>query len=406
MSRRRGRRAETAVQACRLEDLIPPHWTKRQRSELQAALPRAKTEVKVVVTGVTGSGKSALINALCGTVPKENVEYDEEGKVIESELPAKEGEQLSHETQQVASYVAQKASLSDRLYTITVWDSPGLEDGTGGGLTYLEQLRKDCGGDIDILLYCVNVSIMKSVVDDMVQGITLVTQTLGADIWQHALIVLTFANMLENNIKEEALFDEKAGEDTNHVFASRLDNWKHKIRSALVQGGVPETIASGVLMEPAGDYLQPSLPDRPHWLGYLWLQFLCCVRDEAKLAILITNQHRIRDAEHLTPTDLLQQQEAEGSTHEIPIVVNSDQVSNAVKIGASVGAGVASVTGACVGAAAGGVLLGALTAGVGAGVGLATGAAVGAVIGPLLGVAVSKTLQKRQEKSQRSASIS
>ena len=403
MSRRRNRRRAATVHLRALEDLVSPEWTRQQRADFEAALPLAKAEVNVAVAGITGSGKSALINALCGARPKEEVEYDETGKVVESELHAPEGDKLSHETQEVASYEAQKASLAGKVYTITVWDSPGLEDGTGRGYEYMQQLRKQCSGAIDILLYCINVSLMRGIPDDMVPGMAVVTQTLGQDIWRHAIVVLTFANVLEENIKED-LSDAKGGENTEHVYASRIDNWKKKVNVALQSTGVPEEIAKGITVEPAGHCLEPSLPDRPHWLGYLWLQFLICARDEAKLAILITNQHRIRDAKHLTPTDLLE--EPESNACDIPIVVDRDQVRNAVMIGTGVSMGVASAAGACVGGVAGGVFLGTLTAGVGVGAGLAVGAAVGAVIGPLVGMAVNKTLRKGQEKAKRSASLS
>ena len=400
MNRRRRRGAATAVHPCRVEDLVPPNWTEQQRADFEAAILRAKTKVNVAVTGVTGSGKSALINALCGAVPKENVEYDEEGKVVESELYAKEGEELSHSTREVACYLAQKASLSDRLYTITVWDSPGLEDGTGNGVAYVQQLQRECGGDIDILLYCVNVSVTKCIVEDMVPGIKVVTETIGPDIWRHTMVVLTFANELEQKIKKASLYED-LGESTDHIFALRLDHWEKKVVEALIKAGVPESVARNVPVEPAGDYTEPSLPDRPHWLGYLWLQFLSCARDEAKLAIIINNQHRIRDAKHLSPIELLQCQ-----TEAIPIVLDRDCVGNVIKVGVGVGAGMAALTGACVGGALGGVFLGTLTAGVGAGVGLAAGAAVGSMVGPLVAVAVNKTLQKRQEKPQRSDSVS
>ena len=396
MISRRHKEAAT-VNPCVVEDLVDPDWTEQQRADFEAALPLARSEVNVAVAGVTGSGKSALINALCGAVPKDEV-YDKDGKVVEVELPAKEGETLSHETQGVASYEAQKASLSGRHYTVTVWDSAGLEDGTGRGLAYIQQLHGECGGHIDILLYCVKIS-QRCVVEDMVPGMKVVTETMGPDIWRHAMVVLTFANILQENILE-ASFDESDGEDTNRIFAYHLRQWQDGVCLALKQAGVAEEIASEVPVEPAGHYLEPSLPYRLHWLGYLWLKFIMHSRDEAKLAILVNNQHRIRDAEHLTPEDLLEcQLQQSSSAQSIPIVVDRKQVSKALKIGTGVGMGVASaVTGACLGGLAGGILVGLPTAGIGAAAGLAVGAAVGAVVGPLVGMAVNKTLLKRQEK--------
>ena len=397
---RRHHRPATPARDCTFDDLVTPEWTREQRAEFEAALPLSRTDVNVAVTGVTGSGKSTLINALCGAVPREKVEYDEDGKVLKYELPAREGDSLSHESQDVAPYEAQRAVFRGKVYTIRVWDSPGLEDGTGRGLTYVQQLHGDCEGEIDILLYCVNCSVTKCVSEDIEPGMTVVTQTLGPDIWQHAMIVLTFANTLEENILEGS-FDTELGEDTKQIYATRIDHWQEKVLVALVQAGVPEDTARAVPVEPAGKYnWGPSLPDRDHWLGYLWLQFLTRARDQAKMAILINNQHRIGNAEYLTPTALLEHQREEAVG--VPIVVKQEQVYEAIKIGTSVGAGVASATGACVGGVAGGVVLGSLTAGVGVGVGLVAGATVGAIIGPLVGMAVAKTLQRRRERRSES----
>ena len=301
------------VRPCAIEDFVG----EGQHFDFLTALSLAKKNVNVAVTGVTGAGKSTLINTLCGVVLEEK-----------NERPAKEGDDLSLETREVASCVAQKASLSDKVYTITVWDSPGLEDGTGKGVAYIQQLRKQSDGHIDILLYCVDASQSRCVADDMVPGMAVVTRTLGAEVWQHAVVVLTFANLLDKNIKEDA----EKGEDTDLTFASRINRWEEKVRSALMKAGVADKTAREIPVEPAGFYdSSPSLPGRDHWLGCLWFQFLVCARDEARLAILINSQHRIRDAEHVTPEELRQQQR--DGKREIPIVIDQQLVS---RVGAGV----------------------------------------------------------------------
>ena len=369
-------------------------WTEQQKAEFEAALPLAKPAINVAVTGVTGSGKSTIINALCGAVPRKAADVDNDGKVLESILPAEEGVTLQPETQKVTSYVAQTASFSGKTYTVKVWDSPGLEDGTGRGSTYMTRLRAECGDEIDMLLYCIDCSKTKCIISDMVPGMAAVTSILGRGVWEHSMIVLTFANLLEENIEELLSIEPDYGEDKRHIFVSRVAHWESSVRTALVQAGVPGDMAQSLPVEPAGHYTDPYLPDRIHWLGYLWVLFLTYARDEAKLAILITNQHRIRDAKYLTPEDLLQ---LNGSSQTPPIVIDQDHL-KAVKISTTISVGVASAVGACAGGVAGGVVLGTLTAGLGVGVGLAAGAAVGAVIGPLVGMAVNKTLKKKHER--------
>ena len=368
-------------------------WTDQQRAEFDEALQHSKSEVNIVVTGVTGSGKSTIINALCGAVPKESAGVAPDGAVLESELPAKVGSTLHYETNAVTSYVAQSTSGTEdddcgagRKFVIRVWDSPGLEDGTDNGPAYVSQLKATCGDDIDMLLYCIDVSMTRSIVEEMVPGLAVVTSILGSDVWRHSMIVLTFANTLEENIRGELSVDQKHCKDMRCIFITRINHWQQNVRLALIEAGVPEEIAKTVPIEPAGIYNEPHLPDRVHWLGYLWLLFISYARDEAKLAIIINNQHRIKNAEHLTPVTL------EQSHCEPYIIIDKDHLT-AIKT-----VGVASAVGACAGCVAGGVVAGVLSAGLGTGVGLAAGAAVGAVIGPLVSMAVGKVLQKRRKK--------
>ena len=392
--------AEAEVpRVCDVESLATElGWTPQQRSEFEAALPLAKTEANVAVAGVTGSGKSTIINALCGAVPRETLKLDERReKVLESSLPANEGDSLCPETQGVTGYVAQTAGYSGKSYSIKVWDSPGVEDGSGEGEEYMRRLKTECGEDIDMLLYCVDMSINRCVEGDLVRGMTTVTQALGVDAWTHAMVVLTFANILEENIDELSI-EQNSGEDKRHIFLSRLNYWQKNVRLALIEAGIAEEIVQRIPIEPAGHYSNPYLPDRIHWLGYLWLLFLTYAQTEAKLAILITNQHRIKNASLLSPTDL-HQLVGSPSPHKTPIVISKKHL-----IGAStaITMGVASAVGACVGGVAGGLVVGSLTLGAGVGVGLAAGAAAGAVIGPLVEMAVNKRLQKRQEREDLS----
>ena len=378
-----------------MESLMNLDWAPQQRADFEAALPLAKTEANVAVTGVTGSGKSTLINALCGTIPRETLELDERKEtVLDSVLPAIEGDTLQPETQEIKGYVAQTASFSGKSFSIRVWDSPGVQDGSNMGNTYMQQLNAECGDNIDMLLYCVDMSVTRCVVEELVPGMTTVTCAMGTDVWCHAMVVLTFANIVEENIDEVVLV-ENSGEDKRHIFLTRLDHWQKGVRLALVQTGVPDEIVEKIPIEPAGNYTNPYLPDRIHWLGYLWLQFFTYARDDAKLAILITNHHRIKDASLLTPTDL-QQLEQCTSPIQIPLIIENEHLLGITAI--SMGA--ASVAGACAGGVAGGLVAGSLTVGLGTGIGLVAGAAAGAVIGPLIGMAVNKMLERRKEKKE------
>ncbi len=83
--------------------------------------------ISVLVAGGTRTGKSTLVNALL------------------DEKVAIEGGTLDTET-------SSGAEPKIKGIDATVWDSPGLQDGTKNGDKYLEDIKKECNGKIDLLL--------------------------------------------------------------------------------------------------------------------------------------------------------------------------------------------------------------------------------------------------------------
>ncbi len=346
--------------------------TREERKKFEKTLRQAKLDVHVLVAGKTGTGKSKLVNALTGAIV------------------AREG----HSTDPESGSVQQYQARTEGGYTVNVWDSPGLFDGSGRNRDYVESMRRECGDKIDILLYCISMSDKRADLDEMTSGMRLLTETLGQDVWSHAMIILTFANVVAERIAKEC----SDAETVESKFQAKVEQWKKKVHSALEGAGVQHEMIAQVSIEPAGHYLIPHLPDRIHWLGYLWLLFLFHIKDEAKLAILITNENRIWSSEYLQPSELAGLIEGAEDTSQIPLVINRE---HAIKIGIIGGVGgAATLVGGVTGAAVGGVLLGTLTAGVGAGVGVAAGGAVGVGVGLLCSHAVTKMLERRKTKKE------
>ena len=261
--------------------------TAEERHNFEEAFKQAKPDVHILVAGKCGSGKSKLVNALTGGIV------------------ADEGDSLNPESVFVEKYEA----LSLDGYTINVWDSPGLFDGSRKEHDYVQSMKEKCGGKIDMLLYCIDMSATRADVDEMSSGMRLLTEALGQDIWDHTVIVLTYANVVAERITPE--------EESMEAFQTKVIEWKEKMLFALKQAGIQHQIAQRIPIEPAGDYFTPHLPDRIHWLGYLWLQFLFHIKEEAKLAILMTNQNRLRSSEYLQPTD-----------YEIPLIIHEESCKN------------------------------------------------------------------------------
>lgn len=259
--------------------------TVEERQNCEEAFSQARLDAHILVTGETGTGKSKLINALTGAIV------------------AREG----HSTDPESCSVKQYQARSENGYTVDIWDSPGFFDGSGKERDYVQSMKERCGGKIDMLLYCIDMSATRAHEAKVVSGIRLLTEGLGQDVWHHAMIILTFANIVTGRIATKLASEE----ETVKTFQTKVVEWKVKVRSALERAGVQREVILQVLVEPAGDYLDPHcLPDRVHWFGYLWLQFFFNVKREAAPAILMTNQHRIKNSEHLQPTELdpLQQQ--------------------------------------------------------------------------------------------------
>lgn len=264
----------TGEHAASLQDKLG--LTAEERRKFEVVSQQAKREAHILVAGKTGVGKSKLVNGLVGTiVTTEGHGLDPQTSVVEC-----------HEVQ------------SECGYAVMVWDSPGLRDGTGRDSKYLQEMKKCCES-IDILLYCIDMSARRANVDEISREIALLSQTLGVDVWKHAIVVLTHANVVACQIAATLGSDEEIQKKTK--FLEKVEQWKEKVCSAFGLAGVPPKVIKDMPIEPAGDYLTPDLPDRIHWLGYLWLVFLCHMRDEAKLAILVNNGNRIQSAEYLAP---------------------------------------------------------------------------------------------------------
>ena len=178
---------------------------------------------------------------------------------------------------------------------ITVFDTPGLADATGNDEEYLKKMKEDVS-DLDLFLFCTEMNTKRFRTDDL-ETMKKLTLTFGPELWEHAVVVLTFAN--EVPVSPSSKTKNMSEKD---VFENRFLGFKKKIKQVLIQLDVPEAAAIHVPFMPAGDSGEPRLPDRENWLTALWVAAFKRINRNAKAAFLLANADRITFSS-LSPSD-------------------------------------------------------------------------------------------------------
>ena len=309
-----------------------------QKDEIKEWVRKSNTKgrIEILVTGRTGTGKSTLVNALVG------------------KRVADVGSKLSVVTKNVEGY---EVKARDGV-EIVVWDSPGLQDGSGREAEYLAELKEKCS-NVDVIIYCIDVSAARSQfagedekqMSDL-RAIQKLTATFGHNWWENSIFVLTRANALESALKVKPNLEKR--------FNERIRDWRERIHATLLKEGVRKDIVDEIPVEPAGHIKKPHLPGRMYWLSGLWIIFLNSAKERSQPLITKVNLHRFKKESEVKDDDF----QKEG--HEQPIVVDHTAwVCDVLKggaVGAQAGAAVGAL-GGIIGSVVGGVVGGAVGAG-------------------------------------------
>ena len=230
--------------------------------------------MSIFVSGKTGGGKSALVNALVG----ENV--------------AVEGAEPDPMTVEVKCYERNIQGIALR-----VWDSPGLQDGTRNEERYIKDMRAKNCADADLFLFCINIAdTIKFTVDSSeVKALAKLTEAFGRSLWNHAVIALTFANRVwQKNAEMKVAKRRNNTERLKELFISKICEWDKCLRGMLENNiGLESSQVAKLTIIPTGFRTDPSLPDRAHWLSTFWFSVLHSTHARAQPALLLMNETRI-----------------------------------------------------------------------------------------------------------------
>lgn len=240
---------------------------------LEEARKKKRGPLTILVTGKTGTGKSALINGLVG------------------EQVAREGAGLKGVTREVEEFKFEKNGIP-----FSVFDSPGLQDAKVDDADTLKQISDrlvdKCGAEVDLLIYCLNMTTIRIDNTDVL-AIKHLTHGFSAKLWKNAVFVLTFANDVK--IQDEASFKERLAE-----FESVIKEYvREQIRQLKEDGNLVDTIP----VVPAGYWCATSrkpnpweLPDRKDWFNVFWVTCANRMNEVSGICLVLSQGNRLKPA--------------------------------------------------------------------------------------------------------------
>ena len=250
------------------------------RKKIIEEIDKNKT-LQIAVSGKTGSGKSCLLNMFVGKKVFEEAEdedIDPHTKIVDEHRFTKEG------------------------VAVTVWDCPGLQDGTTNEDAYLQDLVAKTSDGIDLLLYCISMNETKFTRNGPnEQAIIKLTTSLGPNIWKNTLVVLTFANSFAATLKDKR--PDISKEDLLQKFNKRIDSMKERFKEILHALKVEKGIIEALPFQAAGYATTPHLLGIQYWCSAFWMKAVSVISESKRYLPILLNHDRIKDTADAKDSD-------------------------------------------------------------------------------------------------------
>ena len=168
----------------------------------------------------------------------------------------------------------EKTSVTMNGISVTVYDSPGLQDGTENEQKYLAEMHKNCR-DVDLVFYCLEMITTRWTPPE-IESIRLLTEKFGGTFWDKAVFVLTKGNLVQSPDADD---DDPEGL-TKIYFQNVKETFEKKVRAEVKKQTIdakvkdPPKHFDSLPVVPAGSEAEQILPDGKHFIGNLWITCL------------------------------------------------------------------------------------------------------------------------------------
>ena len=241
-----------------------------------------RKNLRILVTGQKGHGKSSLVNGILGMdINKEKV---------------------------CATKYVTKLKKNKNGVQVTVLESHSQDCIGADEDEYVQGIRNTCK-KLSLVLYCKKMTNTRLTDDDRNDMIKL-TRAFGEDFWNYTVFVLTFANKEDVSKKDERDDDDESEPDDDEEeawkelekrrFQGRLKIWAEDLQNFLIREvKVSPEVARNIPVIPTGDHKKSRnnkypmcLPDREDWFIKFWEACCLQVRVEHKYLFLKINCDR------------------------------------------------------------------------------------------------------------------